>query len=108
MTDSPSGTHEVADVEEAGPAVPLPADLADERLIQGKPGLAGYWAATLNRLRGGDLGNFPVIAGLVVISLFFYIQEPTFLSSLQPGQHHPVRGAAGHHQPGHRAGAPAR
>jgi D-xylose transport system permease protein len=66
--------------EETGPAVPIPADLTDERLIQSQ-GLAGWWHTTLTRLKGGDLGNLPVILGLVVISLFFYIQEPTFLSS---------------------------
>jgi len=33
------------------------------------------------RVRGGDLGSLPVIVGLVVISLVFYVQEPTFLSS---------------------------
>jgi D-xylose transport system permease protein len=75
-----SDVHTPATVEEPGPAVPLPSDLADERLIQGQ-GLAGWWASTVNRLKGGDLGNIPVILGLVLISLFFYIQEPTFLSS---------------------------
>ena len=76
-----SDTHEVAEVDEAGPAVPIPSDLSDERLIQGQAGFAGWWAGTLNRIKGGDLGNMPVIAGLIIISLFFYIQEPTFLSS---------------------------
>ena len=66
--------------DESGPAVPIPADMTDERLIQHQ-GFAGWWQATRNRLKGGELGNFPVILGLVVISLFFYIQEPTFLSS---------------------------
>ncbi len=71
---------DVGAADEVGPAVPIPADMTDERLIQHQ-GLSGWWQSTLNRLKGGDLGNFPVILGLVVISLFFYIQEPTFLSS---------------------------
>ena len=33
------------------------------------------------KVRGGDLGSLPVIIGLIVISLVFYAQEPTFLSS---------------------------
>jgi D-xylose transport system permease protein len=70
----------VQQVEETGPAVPIAADLADERLIRNQ-GLAGWSRSMVNRLRGGDLGTLPVILGLVVISLFFYLQEPTFLSS---------------------------
>ena len=75
-----SDPQRLKSVDEAGPAVPIPADLTDERLIQSQ-GLSGWWTVFVNRLRGGDLGNIPVILGLVVISLFFYIQEPTFLSS---------------------------
>ncbi len=67
-------------VEQAGPAVPLPADLADERLIQ-HAGLGGWWSAFVNRIRGGDLGSMPVVVGLILISLFFFLQQPKFLSS---------------------------
>ncbi len=56
------------------------ADLLDERLIQSQ-GISGYLRLQLNRLRSGDLGNLPVIIGLVVISIGFYIKEPVFLSS---------------------------
>jgi len=56
------------------------ADLLDERLIQSQ-GVSGYLRLQLNRLRSGDLGNLPVIIGLIVISIGFYIQEPVFLSS---------------------------
>ena len=73
-------TDHLDTLDETGPAVPIPADLADERLIQNQ-GLAGWRRSFVNRLKGGDLGNLPVILGLVVISLFFYLQEPTFLSS---------------------------
>ncbi|RNL61373.1 sugar ABC transporter permease [Nocardioides marmoriginsengisoli] len=68
--------------EEPGPAVPLPTDLTDERLV-GSTGLAGWISTAKNRLRGGDLGNLPVILGLIIISVVFYAQEPTFLSSRQ-------------------------
>jgi D-xylose transport system permease protein len=56
------------------------ADLADERLIQNQ-GLGGYLRAQATRLRSGDLGNLPVIIGLVVICLGFYLDNVRFLSS---------------------------
>ncbi|MET3962695.1 D-xylose transport system permease protein [Marmoricola sp. OAE513] len=76
MTDLP-GT------EEAGPAVPIPTDLTDERLVGSGTGLSGWLSTLKSRLRGGDIGNLPVILGLVVIALVFYSQEPSFLSSRQ-------------------------
>jgi D-xylose transport system permease protein len=62
------------------PAAPLPADLADERLVKEK-GLVGLVQASWHRIRGGELGSLPVIVGLIVISLVFYAQDATFLSS---------------------------
>lgn len=73
---------ELHPVDEPAPAVPLPSDLTDERLVS-SAGLAGWMSSAKNRLRGGDLGNLPVILGLVIISIVFYAQEPTFLSSRQ-------------------------
>ena len=58
----------------------LPADLADERLDKEK-GLVGVFQAFGHRVRGGELGSLPVIVGLIVISLVFYAQDATFLSS---------------------------
>jgi D-xylose transport system permease protein len=66
--------------DEPGPAVPVPADLADERLVQSS-GLSGAVRAFGQRVRGGDLGSLPVVIGLVLISIVFYVQEPIFLSS---------------------------
>ena len=66
--------------EESGPAVPLPTDLTDERLVQGA-GIAGWLSSAKSRIKGGDLGSLPVVIGLVVISTVFYLQEPAFLSS---------------------------
>ena len=62
------------------PAAPLPADLADERLVKEK-GLVGLVQASWHRIKGGELGSLPVTLGLIVISLVFYAQDATFLSS---------------------------
>ncbi|MEU5980349.1 sugar ABC transporter permease [Streptomyces sp. NPDC047315] len=44
-------------------------------------GLGRAWRAGLARLRGGDLGLLPVLAGLVVIWTVMQILNPIFLSS---------------------------
>jgi D-xylose transport system permease protein len=67
-------------VEEPGPAVPLPTDLTDERLLHAT-GFKGWLGGAKSRIRGGDLGSLPVVVGLIVISIVFYLQEPAFLSS---------------------------
>ena len=66
--------------DEGVPENGVPADLLDERLVRHR-GLAGTFEAFLRRVRGGDLGSLPVIVGLIIISLVFYSQEATFLSS---------------------------
>ena len=71
---------DIKEVEESDAAVPLPADLSDERLIHDQ-GLRGYAKAFGNRVRGGDLGSLPVVVGLVVILVGFYLKNPAFLSS---------------------------
>ena len=48
------------------------ADLADERLIQNQ-GLGAFGRAQLRRLRSGELGSLPVVIGLIVICIGFYI-----------------------------------
>lgn len=62
------------------PAAAVAADLADERLIKNE-GFGGYLSTQVNRLRSGDLGNLPVILGLVIICIGFYLQNARFLSS---------------------------
>ncbi|WP_162799215.1 sugar ABC transporter permease [Nocardioides sp. 616] len=62
------------------PQAAMAADLADERLIKTQ-GIAGYARLLGTRLRSGELGNLPVVVGLLVICLGFYLQEPRFLSS---------------------------
>lgn len=56
-------------------------DLRDERLRQDAPGLKGSLQRTVARIRGGDLGFFPVIIGLLLISVIFQSLNPFFLSS---------------------------
>lgn len=77
-TQRPPGDLEVAEVEESGPAVP--ANLADERLLQEK-GFAGALTVFRRRIQGGDLGVLPVLIGIVAIAIVFYSQNATFLSS---------------------------
>ncbi|MBS4103330.1 sugar ABC transporter permease [Tsukamurella paurometabola] len=59
---------------------PVAADLADERLIAAK-GFGGLVRSQAARIKSGDLGTLPVIIGLIVISIVFYVVEPSFLSS---------------------------
>lgn len=72
----------MADLDELESAVPLPADLGDERLIKNQ-GLSDYARSFVQRIRGGDLGNLPVVCGIVIICVAFYIKSPAFLSSYQ-------------------------
>ncbi|MGN6575361.1 MAG: sugar ABC transporter permease [Nocardioides sp.] len=58
----------------------VPSDLADERLLR-EQGFAGVLKVFGQRIRGGELGSLPVVIGLIVIALVFYVQDPTFLSS---------------------------
>ena len=67
-----------AKIEEPGPAVP--ANIADERLLQEK-GFAGALTVLRRRVQGGDLGTLPVLIGILAIAIVFYVQNPAFLSS---------------------------
>ncbi|GAA2417470.1 ABC transporter permease subunit [Streptomyces daghestanicus] len=55
-------------------------DLQDERLVSPQ-GITDSIRATIRRVRGGDLGVLPVVAGIVVIWTIFQLLNPTFLSS---------------------------
>lgn len=57
-----------------------PTDLQDERLIM-NTGLGGAIKKTRDRIKSGDLGNLPVIIGLLIISTIFQMLNPFFLSS---------------------------
>ena len=67
-TDDPNTTSTVA------------TDLQDERL-QAREGLRGSVSAAISRVRDGDLGVLPVVAGLAVIWTVLQILNPIFLSS---------------------------
>ena len=45
----------------------------DPRLIAEKPGLAGAFAAWRRRVANGDVGQLPVVIGLIVIWAIFYV-----------------------------------
>lgn len=53
----------------------------DPRLLTDAPGLAGAWAGFRRRVSQGELGSLPVILGLVVIWLSFYLANERFLSA---------------------------
>ena len=59
---------------------PLPSDLQDERL-QNRLGLRGIIPGFLDKVRGGDLGALPVVAGLAIIWTVLQILNRGFLSS---------------------------
>jgi ABC-type xylose transport system permease subunit len=78
---TPTSPTSVASDEPSAPGEPDgPADLADERLLR-EEGLAGALKDFRQRLAGGDLGNVPVILGIMAIAVIFYLQDVTFLSS---------------------------
>ncbi len=52
----------------------------DPRLITDQPGLAGAWAGFRRRLSQGELGAVPVVFGIAVIWLIFWIANDRFLS----------------------------
>jgi D-xylose transport system permease protein len=67
-------------VPETYEAAALPADLQDERLIASN-GISGAISAFTSRLRSGDLGSVPVVAGLIIIWVVFQIANSSFLTS---------------------------
>ncbi len=70
----------MTDVDTQTPVATVATDLQDERLHQGH-GLRGELSSLVNRVRGGDLGILPVVAGLIVIAIVFNSLNSIFLSS---------------------------
>lgn len=58
----------------------VPIDRTDERLTHGH-GFSGAVQDFRRRIAGGDLGSIPVVVGLLLIAIVFYVQDVTFLSS---------------------------
>ena len=52
----------------------------DPRLVTEQPGLAGAWAGFRRRLAQGELGALPVVLGLAVIWVIFWIANDRFLT----------------------------
>ena len=52
----------------------------DPRLVAEQPGLAGAWTGFRRRLRQGELGTLPVIVGIAVIWLIFWVANDRFLT----------------------------
>ena len=52
----------------------------DPRLVAEQPGLAGAWVGFRRRLRQGELGTLPVIVGIAVIWLIFWVANDRFLT----------------------------
>ena len=57
------------------------ASEVQEQILSRPSGVAGAVRGFIDRVRGGDLGLLPVIAGLVVISAVLQISNSIFLSS---------------------------
>jgi D-xylose transport system permease protein len=53
----------------------------DPRLVTEQPGLAGAWTGLRRRLAQGELGGLPVVLGIALIWLIFWIANPRFLSA---------------------------
>jgi D-xylose transport system permease protein len=52
----------------------------DPRLVAEEPGLAGAWAGFRRRLGQGELGTLPVIVGIALIWLIFWLANDRFLT----------------------------
>lgn len=69
------------------PSAGAPATAPDEtsavdpRLLVRERGFAGYAAGFRRRMRSGELGSVPVVAGLIVICTTFQILNPAFMSA---------------------------
>jgi D-xylose transport system permease protein len=64
-------------------AAPQPSTLLDRSDVRVKhaTGIGGTVSAFIERLRSGDLGSLPVIAGLIIIWTVFTSLNPVFLSA---------------------------
>lgn len=56
-----------------------PEDLATVEVVADS--LGEYLQAWWTRIKGGDSGVLPILAGLAIIIVIFQVQEPVFLSA---------------------------
>jgi D-xylose transport system permease protein len=85
MTDTTGDPVTSAKSTEAAPATSANA-LAPEALVALAPevladSLGDYLRAWWKRIRGGESGALPIIAGLIVICIFFDVQSSAFLTA---------------------------
>jgi D-xylose transport system permease protein len=71
-------------VEEVEDATAAPA--SDEELLAARPeilaeSLGDYARAWMTRIRSGDSGALPILVGLVLVVIYFQLQESAFLTS---------------------------
>jgi D-xylose transport system permease protein len=77
MTDQ---THGAPQEKPAAPQPPTLLDRSDVR-VKHATGVGGAVSAFVERVRSGDLGSLPVIAGLIIIWTVFTSLNPVFLSA---------------------------
>src|SRR5580704_9412006 len=80
-----SGEHAEGPAEEAAGATPTSAIEPDALVVLAPDVLADslgdYLLAWWKRIRGGESGALPIIAGLIVICIFFEVQSSAFLTA---------------------------
>lgn len=57
------------------------ATVVDPRLLVREEGYKGYITEFKRKIKGGELGSLPVVAGLIVIGIIFQSQNSRFLSA---------------------------
>jgi len=73
VATSPALRSDVPEIHDADLTVAAPEILAGS--------LQEYMRAWMTRIRNGESGALPIIGGLVVIVIFFQIEQPTFLTA---------------------------
>jgi len=87
MAESTERTQTTGTLPEAGPAASdvIDTNVSEAELTTVAPDLAGslseYFLAWGRRIRNGESGALPIILGLIVIVIFFQIEQSTFLTA---------------------------
>ncbi|MEV7886596.1 sugar ABC transporter permease [Streptomyces sp. NPDC002817] len=58
-----------------------PVAVVDPRLLVREEGFKGYWTEFKRKVKGGELGQLPVVVGLIVIWTIFQLKNDLFLSA---------------------------
>ena len=87
MAESTEGTETASEAAPGATAVVAPdAGISDEELAAVAPellagSLSDYFRAWGRRIRNGESGALPILVGLVIIVIFFQVEQSQFLSS---------------------------